>query len=231
MIKIIFFLFIIYFTYLIFISAGAGEDQVCRIEENGKQVCIQTPKGANPEGKPLEVSLNDQCDDRHAQCEQFAHQGECHKNPGWMIVNCPHSCNSCHLRDPKVRCDKAFLNISEAGAFQIGELDQMFSNIENLYGERYGVTIHSTSPWIVTFDNFLNDEEVDALISTVSGNWERSTDTGQANEFGEVGRVLSSGRTSTNAWCRSECENHPKVRQVINKIVEVTTVPYENYER
>ena len=23
-------------------------------------------------------------------------------SPGWMIVNCPVSCNACHLRDPNV---------------------------------------------------------------------------------------------------------------------------------
>jgi hypothetical protein len=37
--------------------------------------------------------------------------------------------------------------------------------------------------------------------------WERSTDTGLTNEFGETGRILSTGRTSSNSWCRAECEN------------------------
>ena len=50
------------------------------------------------------------------------------------------------------------------------------------------------------------------------------------NEYGEAGRVLSQSRTSTNAWCRSDCENEPFVRQLINKIEDTTTVPYANYE-
>jgi hypothetical protein len=50
---------------------------------------------------------------------------------------------------------------------------------------------------VVTFDNFLAPGEAKALISTVK-KWERSTDSGLTNEFGETGRILSSGRTSSN---------------------------------
>jgi hypothetical protein len=48
---------------------------------------------------------------------------------------------------------------------------------------------------VVTFEDFLTKEEADALISTQT-KWERSTDTGTANAFGEVGRIVSIGRTS-----------------------------------
>jgi hypothetical protein len=44
-------------------------------------------------------------------------------------------------------------------------------------------------------------------LHSTQENWERSTDTGSMNEFGETGRVLSTGRTSSNSWCRAECEN------------------------
>ena len=160
---------------------------------------VKLPKGANEQGKPLEVNVNE-CKDRHAQCKGYLQQGECERNPGWMIVNCPISCNACHLRDPKVRCARENLNISLAPAYAPGEMDDMFSHIEENYGSRYGVTVHSTDPWVVTFDNFVSDQEAEALISTVHNNWERSTDTGAVNEFGETGRVLSKTRTSSNAW-------------------------------
>jgi hypothetical protein len=57
----------------------------------------------------------------------------------------------------------------------------MFANIAEEF-PHYGITVISQSPWIVTFDNFLTEEEADALISTNAGNWERSTDTGSVNE-------------------------------------------------
>lgn len=49
------------------------------------------PKNANPEGKPREALK--ECVDRHEECKQFFKQGECLKNPGWMIINCPQSCD------------------------------------------------------------------------------------------------------------------------------------------
>lgn len=161
---------------------------------------VKLPKGANAHGKPPDVSTQE-CRDRHPErCASYESYGECEKNPGWMIVNCPHSCKACHLLDPKVRCQREALNISLAPAFAPGEMDEMFSSIQQRFGDRYGVTIISTSPWVVTFDNFVSDEEAEAILSTVEGKFERSTDTGSANAYGETGRVLSQGRTSSNAW-------------------------------
>jgi len=141
---------------------------------------VKIAKGSNKEGRPPEVSLTD-CSDRHQQCIQFERQGECNNNPGWMIVNCPKSCKACHLRDAKVRCQRATLNISTEPIYKPGDLNWMFANIAEEF-PHYGITVISQSPWIVTFDNFLTDEETDALIATNEGNWERSTDTGSVNE-------------------------------------------------
>lgn len=61
-------------------------------------------------------------------------------------------------------------------------------------------------------------------------NWERSTDSGSENEFGEAGRVLSKGRTSSNAWCRQNCLDDPHVQNVMAKMEEVTFIPWDHYE-
>lgn len=189
---------------------------------------VRLPKFANAEGKPPEVSATD-CADRHAKCTSMARRGQCSRSPGWMIVNCPRACEACHLLDPKVRCNRESLNISTTPAFAEGKMNEMFGRIAETFGDRYGVSIVSTSPWIVTFENFLTDAEVDALIST-NTQWERSTDTGNMNAFGETGRVVSQSRTSSNSWCRGACESHPKVQSIMHKIQEVTTVPQENFE-
>jgi hypothetical protein len=216
---------------------------------------IVTPRGANAAGKPPDVDLS-QCFDREIKrCLYDQKRGECERNPGWMIVNCPVACKACHLLDPKVRCNRERLNISSVPAFQPGELDNMFLNIPLEFRDRYEVNIISTSPWIVSLDGFLDDREVDAIVSFGSGRWERSTDTGVANSYGETGRVLSTSRTSSNAWydsimllccrrilsiqtptmvslsrCRDECEGNPHVQSVMNKIDEVTKLPRENSE-
>jgi len=125
-------------------------------------------KGANFEVKPLEVSFDD-CVDRHKTCVTWADHGQCPKNPGWMAVNCPLSCNYCHLRDPLVRCDRARLNISTEHIYKSGDLDDMFSSIDRDFGDRCEVNVLSKSPWVVTLDNFVSDEEIEAILSSVKG--------------------------------------------------------------
>lgn len=165
------------------------------------------PKNANAEGKPREAVK--ECMDRHPQCKAFYRQGECDRNPGWMIVNCPKSCdrvnNACRLRDPQVRCTREALNISTDPVYHPGDMHNMFSNIIPRFGHRYEIKQVSNDPYVFIFENFVSDDEADALIKSVSY-WERSTDTGSMNEFGESGRVLSSGRTSSNSWCKDDCE-------------------------
>jgi hypothetical protein len=214
-------------------SSAAPTEQTCDATTG---VCsadglstVKLPKGANTQGKPVDVDPNT-CDDRHAVCGQYAMQGECTKNPGWMIINCPHSCKACHLRDPKVRCDRATLNMSTSPIYAPGEMQAMFESIVSRFGDKYEINVLSTDPWVVTFDNFMSDQEMESMLSTVSSNWERSTDTGISNAFGETGRVLSKTRTSSNAWCRHACESHPDVRNVMKKITEVTGIPPENSE-
>ena len=37
------------------------------------------------------------CQDRFKRCKNDKKNGECTRNPGWMIVNCPESCNACEM--------------------------------------------------------------------------------------------------------------------------------------
>lgn len=203
--------------------------QECGINANGENTCRKIPRGANSQGKPMEGSLAN-CKDRLKECPSYAQNGQCETSPGWMIVNCPLSCDSCHLLDPKVRCSKQSLNISSIPAYAPSDMDAIFEGMIEKYHHRYEVNIHSRSPWIVTFENFLTDIEIAALINTVNGNWERSTDTGGVNEFGEAGRLVSQGRTSSNAWCMHSCSSHPAVRSIVRKIEEITNIPKGNYE-
>ena len=195
--------------------AGDEGEHVCAAGDAMCEAEALAPKGANADGAPPDAK---ECVDRHEACKGFAEGGECDINPGWMIINCPVSCNSCHMRDPKIRCAREALNMTLTPAYAPGDMKAMFEGIVDKFGSRYDITVLSTDPYVVTFDNFLSSAEAKALISTVK-KWERSTDTGSANEFGEVGRILSSGRTSSNSWCNSECEAHPDVQTVIGESI------------
>jgi len=202
----------------------AENDNFCK----AAKIKAAIPKGSNAKGTARQVSKS-ACEDRHTTCPRWQRSGECEINPGWMIVNCPQSCNACHLLDPKVRCDRGHLNVSDSPAFVPGAMHDMFSSMKERFGDRYGVTVHSTSPWVVTFDNFVTHEEADALIAQQT-KFERSTDSGKQNEYGETGRVLSQGRTSSNSWCGKNCEAHPLVDSLLGRIEEVVGISRENYE-
>ena len=81
-----------------------------------------------------------------------------------MIVNCAKSCDSqiesCSLQDVKKRCTKDFLNISHTPIYQPGDMEAMFNAITDKFSDRYPIEIHSTSPWIITLDDFLTELEV-----------------------------------------------------------------------
>jgi prolyl 4-hydroxylase len=88
-------------------------------------------------------------------------------------------------------------------------------------------------PWVVTFDNFLTDEECDALIEHghIEG-YKRSEDVGKQRFDGSVESVKSQGRTSENAWCgsRSGCREEPIPKRVHDRITAITGIPPENSE-
>ena len=119
--------------------------------------------------------------------------------------------------------------MSTSPAYAPGGMYRMFNELIQKYDEMYGVEVLSTDPWVVTLDHFLTDAEAEALIATQK-KWERSTDSGKMNEYGEVGRVLSTGRTSSNSWCRSECEENEHVQSLTRKIEQVVGIPSANYE-
>lgn len=235
MMKIVLLLALFFFLSIAMIAA---QDETCD-ETTGECHLNQSPqqsptevkvaKGSNEQGAPPTAKLG-QCEDRYPLCPEYQSLGECEKNPGWMIINCPQSCASCHLLDPKVRCDRNFLNISSETIYAKGEMQQMFANLETEFSSRYHIRYLSYDPYVISFDNFVTDEEITAILNSVEDNWERSTDTGSENEFGETGRIISQSRTSANAWCREACANNELVQNVVRKIEEVTKIPSGHYE-
>lgn len=122
--------------------------------------------------------------DRHEKCRLFKENNGCVTSPGWMIVNCPISCDACHLRDHRVcaptlttffllsdilflqaRCTFDHLNMSSTPAFQPGQINGFFESILNEYEIKYDILVYSMSPWIIMLDNFMTETETTALIS------------------------------------------------------------------
>mmetsp|Transcript_10546 Transcript_10546/g.20769 ORF Transcript_10546/g.20769 Transcript_10546/m.20769 type:complete len:397 (-) Transcript_10546:486-1676(-) len=174
------------------------------------------------------------CKNRHRDqdCHHWASLGHCAVAPGWMAVFCPASCNICELRDPNVRCDAERIGYDRVPALQPGSVTDLFSDLGERYPE-YNITYLSKppeGPWVVKFNNFLSDLEINTLIDQAAGGLKRSTDQGDFSEDGVQAQVISKGRTSENSWCDTDCEANPIVAGVMDRIAEITKVPVENFE-
>ena len=185
-----------------------------------------------------------QCLDRFSICPKEAARGSCRTAPGWMIVHCCRSCDeelgASRLIDAKVRCTRENLNMT-GPAWEPGDLNKLFTSwaTDDKF-ETYKPMVHSSpggefggadGPWVITFDNFMSDDEADSIWQggEISG-FERSTDQGKTNDAGEMEKVVSKTRTSSNAWCNQKCEKLPGVKSVTDKIELVTSIQQTHYE-
>lgn len=157
---------------------------------------------------------------------------ECSDSPGWMIVHCPRTCDSCDLQDPKKRCVRSKLDMDDKPIWAPGDLNALFSGIKDRWAE-FKPKIHSQppdGPWLVEFEDFVKDDEISKLIDLNQEKFERSTDQGFVNELGEMQKVVSNSRTSSNAWCTEECADDDDVLRVYERISNVTGVPSAHFE-
>lgn len=88
-------------------------------------------------------------------------------------------------------------------------------------------------PWVVTFDNFVTEEECQHLIDLgYEHGYERSKDVGEQKFDGSYDALETKTRTSENAWCsgRKGCRNDPIATMMHERISNVTGIPPENSE-
>jgi prolyl 4-hydroxylase len=213
----------------------------------------------NPTHKMSKQVIRD-CSNEHELCALWASQGECEANPSYMLVNCSPSCFSCHKISFEERCPPRDENLPPA--LLPNELNTMFERIVTtapgnstdamqLASQRrelgadgspiYTVTVHSrpseikeeNGPWIITFDNFLTDQECDTLIELgYKAGYERSRDVGARKKDGTFDSYESTSRTSTNAWCseKNGCKNDATVQKILQRLSLVTGIDSDNYE-
>jgi len=125
------------------------------------------------------------------------------------------------------------MNPNAVGAIENGGLAKLFGHAttDEAIRKKYNPTVHSRDPWVVTFDNFVTDEEVDALLKTNEGMFERSSDAGRVLPDGSFERVTSQSRTSSNAWCNHDkCMSNTLVQQLERRIANITQFPVVNQE-
>jgi hypothetical protein len=173
----------------------------------------------------LVVSRKSPCEDKLAECAD--HTDDCISNPGFMVLNCPKTCSTCHLRDPKKRCSPNFLNTSTEPVLKPGDLGNLFQRIADTY---HDANVLSREPWLIELDNFLPASVVKQLLSHVT-DWEQSTESGSIDVNGGGTTITTSTRTSSTFWCRfADCKDGEASMHIRGKIAEVLGIEDRHLE-
>jgi len=208
----------------------------------------------------LSEEIVGECNNKEDLCAFWATIGECEGNIAYMQTKCAPSCQSCHMIDINARCPPLGDDIQPA--LLPGQMNAMFERIvETAPGNQtgdveieenmtnYSVVVHSRPepfegepsrrrdmeqpPWIITFEDFLTEDECEHLVKMgYKSNYERSKDVGQILTDGSYDAVESLTRTSENAWCseRNNCRKDEVVRRIQDRMAKVTGIPAANSE-
>ncbi|CAB9526682.1 Probable prolyl 4-hydroxylase [Seminavis robusta] len=123
-------------------------------------------------------------------------------------------------------------------------------SMEELGTPPYTVTVHSRPseepatqvdpdldkslpPWVITFDNFMTEEECDAMIQLgYKYKYKVSEDVGAEKADGTFGSIQSKRGTSEKAWCSSRggCREEEIPSRIHERIARVLDIPAQNSE-
>lgn len=221
-----------------------GESQVLEGDETFSSADIKIRIAESREymrkqirSRNIDPELTRSCKNTDEMCTYWSLLGECENNPGYMKLSCGPACFSCEMFNIENRCPMDRETIGP-DVWSPGDLDYTFRRLSSEpYKSKYDVKVLSSpdgkdeGPWVLTMENFVSDIEADRLIEmgSVEG-YQRSTDIGDMKPDGTSDSVISSSRTSTNAWCSNECIEDEFVEAVNGRISNMTGIPEMNSE-
>lgn len=238
------------------IEGSRKEDVALRIKKIAQYMASDTVE-------ELEENIRNNCQNRNDLCAFWAVIGECDNNKAYMATNCAPACETCHLIDISARCpkldadpalvpgslNKMFEKIIRQAPGNRTLTKEERAAYESSKTPLYTVHVHSrpepnpvaispaidksTPPWVLTFDNFMTDDECEALIQLGHKyGYKRSEDVGAEKFDGSHESVQSERRTSTNAWCshRDGCREEEVPTRIHDRMSAVMGIPPENSE-
>jgi prolyl 4-hydroxylase len=213
--------------------------------------------------KQLSDQIRTACRNQNELCSFWALIGECEKNKAYMATNCGVACKTCHLIDMEKRCpklkdpdpalmpgglNKMFERILRQAPGNRTLSAEEERDLADAKMPMYTVHVHSRPdpvteisaaldksmpPWVITFENFITDEECDAIIQLgYKHEYKRSEDVGEPKFDGSYGSVKSERRTSENAWCStlSGCREEEVPTRLHKRMSDVMGIPPDNSE-
>lgn len=207
-------------------AAEPGLTLAQAVEEQQQQRPV-IRSGSEPTHAPAAVApvISDAaCADERPECASWASRGECAANPAFMRKSCARSCDECEF--VRALAEICHRRKSLAPSLRPGGLNAMFERLVSTYSPRGTVTVVSSpphGPWVITIDDFMEDDEVDALLDAHvgGGRFERSL----------AGDATTAYRTSSTSWCNvPACEGDPRIQRLRAKVEKATGIPADNAE-
>jgi len=208
--------------------------------KNNNTSVVNDSSESNSDDDPYQ-DVRVECQLRHARCTEWAVQGECTANPGYMTTACAPACLSCRNLQRHVRCPLDTSSGPTALA-KPGDLYHMFQRI--LTDPQFDVyqpmaLSHPTNatvddaPWVIVLENVLSSAECETMIQLAhQQGFKRSGEAGPTTRFdGSHETVRSTRRTSSTTWCRSTaCHPHAVTQAIHQRIETLLGIPQIHYE-
>ena len=165
--------------------------------------------------------------DKTGACTHWAASGECEANPSYMKLRCAASCKTCDMLDYGKRCP---MLSNRTPAVPPGVMVDSFERA--LSGEFAALEPRALSrdPYVVSFDRFLDPDEIAAVLRHGEDRYTRSTASGGRKDD-EFVPLMSDIRTSWTTWCDNRtCLDDDVMRRITLRVSDVTRIPVENFE-
>ena len=164
-----------------------------------------------------------ECKDSHEQCNNWAASGECDANRRFMLSGCSKACDVCAPK--KHGCER---RNAVPGVYAPGGLYSMFERALTAFPQYTPIALSKpteespSAPYVLQFENILNEEEAQAMIARAGDKLERSL----------AGDQVSPVRTSTQFWCDDSdgCTSDETVLKITERMMNVTNLPVNNAE-
>ncbi|KAL3917389.1 MAG: hypothetical protein SGILL_004737 [Bacillariaceae sp.] len=144
-----------------------------------------------------------------------------------LLEDCPHNTSMQDVFEEPGDVTRLFINLIRrvqsldlkpkihAAPVRPSIIQHLLDDMENIQMDNY--KFQPGGAWVVTFDDFVQQDEVDALRE-----WGRKHG---FTRSGDAGRDSVPWRTGTEAWCTENCLSDPVVDKLWQRIEYVTGIP------
>ncbi|KAL3935770.1 MAG: hypothetical protein SGBAC_008783 [Bacillariaceae sp.] len=233
-------------------SASFGEKQIA--DGGERQQTIDRVKAtidymSSEEVANLSPAIKESCINRHELCAFWAILGleslcdtcsinaRCPVNDDAVAGLEPGTLNKMFERIVSTAPGNRTLTDEEREDLKQNEMTEYTVNVISRPSDKVATEISAKNdklpPWVVVFEDFVSNEECDAMIALgYEHEYKRSADVGKLKFDGTHESVENNRRTSENAWCSEHlgCRNETVPTRLHNRMSQVLDIPPENGE-